>query len=124
MKKTLIIIAAISAAITAWATDRSKNQLLRFTDLPFSEGKLFVAISYENNNILATSVEVDNDTIALPVDLSKYSGKKLKFQAFQDLNENNTLDFDTYGRPQEPCLQTTITPTAQKQVFDFKLIQY
>lgn len=124
MMKIPIVISLIAAAITMHASDFKANQQLRFTDLPYSEGKLFVAISCGKDRIQASAIEVESDSVVIPIDLSKYVGKEIKIEAFQDLNENDTLDFDSYGRPKEPCLQTNVTPEAENEVFDFKLIQY
>lgn len=45
------------------------------------------------------------DSVTTHIDLTGHEGRQLMFQAFQDLNDNRTLDFDNYGRPTEPCLQ-------------------
>lgn len=98
---------------------------LRFTDLPYAEGTLYIAVSCGCEHVMATAIEVSGDSIIIPLDLAGHDDKTVSIQAFQDLNSNSTLDFDTYGRPQEPCLQTTLTPgSADDAIFDLKLIQY
>lgn len=124
MKKTLSCIIATVAAMSAFASSTSQTQIISITDLPYTEGKLLLSISHGNERVIATIVEVESDTVNIPVDLSKYQGKELNIQAFQDLNGNNTLDFDTYGRPKEPCLRTTVTPESKTTVLQFNLIQY
>lgn len=124
MKMTLSCIMAIVAAMSAFASSTGQTQLISITDLPYAEGKLLLSISHGNERVIATIVDVESDTVTIPVDLSKYHGKELLVQAFQDLNGNNTLDFNTYGRPQEPCLRTTVTPDSKTPVLQFNLVQY
>ncbi len=117
-------MAALALAGTAFAADCCKTSRLTFSQLPFTEGKLFVSVTCGDTQVLAKAVEVEGDTVSIPVDLSEYFGQELHVQAFQDLNENNTLDFDGYGRPTEPCLQTNVKPNAEHPMVDLKLMQY
>lgn len=123
MRKYFIMV-ALAVAGSAFAEGNCTSHQLRFTELPFAEGKLFVSVSCGDATVLAKAIEVEEDTVTIPADLSVYDGKVLNVQAFQDLNENNTLDFDGYGRPTEPCLQTVVTPGADIQTIDLKLVQY
>lgn len=124
MKKHLIFMAALAFAGAAFAGNGGKTAQIRFSELPFAEGKLFVSVAYGDTTILAKAVEVESDTVMLPADLSAYCGKELQVQAFQDLNDNNTLDFDNYGRPTEPCLRTVVIPEAEQPEIGLKLVQY
>lgn len=124
MKKLILLLAAITACASTFAGECCKNSVIRFTELPFAEGTIYVSVSCGEESILQSAVEVESDTVSLPVDLSKWDGKKIEVKAFQDLNDNKTLDFDTYGRPLEPCLQTTTTVDSKSPVLDLKLIQY
>lgn len=124
MKRDLIIMAALAMVGIASAGEGGKQTQLHFSELPFAEGKLFVSVSCGDSTVLAKAVEIEADTLSIPADLTVYFGKELHVQAFQDLNGNDTLDFDNYGRPQEPCLQTTVKPDADQQVIGLKLIQY
>ncbi len=124
MKRQLIVMAAFLLAAGAFAEDCGKTSQLRFLEIPFTEGKLFVSVSFGDTSVLAKALEIEEDTLSIDADLSSYYGKELHVRAFQDLNGNNTLDFDEYGRPTEPCLQTVITPEADTTVIDFQLVQY
>lgn len=77
-----------------------------------------------DTTVLAKAQEIEEETLIIPADLSSCYGKEVQVQAFQDLNGNNTLDFDGYGRPTEPCLQTVITPDVETPVIDLQLVQY
>ncbi len=124
MKKLILLLAVITACSATIAAKCCKNSVIRFADLPFAEGAIYVSVSYGEETILQSTVEVESDTVTLPVDLSKWEGKEIKVKAFQDLNDNKTLDFDAYGRPQEPCLQTTANVDSKNPLLEFKLVQY
>lgn len=124
MKRHLIVMATLLLASGAFAEDGGKTSQLRFSELPFVEGKLFVSVTYGDTTVLAKALEIEEESLTIPADLSSYYGKELHVQAFQDLNRNNTLDFDGYGHPTEPCLQTVITPNAETTVVDLQLLQY
>lgn len=124
MKKMILLLAAAMACATTFADECCKSSAIRFTELPFVEGTIYVSVSCGEESILQSAVEVESDTVTLPVDLSKWNGKEIKVKAFQDLNDNKTLDFDSYGRPQEPCLQTSATVDSKNPVLYFKLVQY
>lgn len=124
MKKLFLLFAAIAVCAATGAAECCKSGVIRFTELPFAEGTIYVSVSCGDDNIVQSAVEVESDTVILPVDLSKWEGKKIEVKAFQDLNDNRTLDFDSYGRPQEPCLQTTTIVDSKNPVLDLKLVQY
>lgn len=124
MRKMILLLAAAMACATTFAAECCKSSAIRFTDLPFVEGTIYVSVSCGEESIIQSAVEVESDTVALPVDLSKWNGKEIEVKAFQDLNDNKTLDFDSYGRPQEPCLQTSATVDSKNPVLEFKLVQY
>lgn len=124
MKRQLIVMASLLMASGAYAGECGKTSQLRFFELPFAEGKLFVSVTCGDTTVLANAVEIEEENLIIPADLSSYHGNELHVQAFQDLNGNNTLDFDGYGRPTEPCLRTVITPDAETTVIDLQLVQY
>lgn len=124
MKKIILILAAIMACAAAFAAVCCNKSVIRFAELPFAEGTLYVSVTCGQDNILQSAVEVESDTVTLHLDLSKWDSKELEVKAFQDLNDNKTLDFDAYGRPQEPCLQTTATVDSENPALEFKLVQY
>lgn len=124
MRKTIIMLAAILTGISAAAMNCGNNGAIRFSELPFAEGTLYVSVSCGDEQILQSASEVESDTISFPVDMSKLDGKEIEVKAFQDLNDNKTLDFDSYGRPHEPCLQTKVTVDSANNELDFKLVQY
>ncbi len=124
MKRNLIIMATLLLASVVFAEDRGKISQLRFSEIPYTEGKLFVSVTFGETTVLAKALEIQEDSLSLDAELSAFYGKELLVRAFQDLNGNNTLDLDEYGRPTEPCLQTIITPNAERPVIDFQLMQY
>ncbi len=111
-------------AIVSVTSDDSNCAILRFDEIPIIEGKLYVSVTCGANNILLSATEVESETVILPVNLSDYVGKEIGIKAFQDLNDNRKLDFDSYGRPTEPCLQTKVTVDSKETVIPLKLIQY
>lgn len=115
---------AFLAITSIHASDSNKSHSISFSDLPYEEGTLFVEVNCGDKSLLRTFVEVDKNEVVMPVDLSDYVGCELTVRAFQDLNGNHTLDFDSYGRPQEPCLQTKAKVDKDANMLRFKLIQY
>lgn len=125
MKKqqSILLVAALAAA-SAFASDESKKYQIIFSDLPYAEGKIYLAASCAGERIVATASDVEEDIVAIPLDLSNYEGKEIVIQAFQDMNGNNQLDLDTYGKPLEPCIQTSVTLSRETPVISLQLIQY
>lgn len=124
MKKSLFPILFSAMAIAATAESSTPAFSIVFDQLPYVEGMLFVSVSDVDEAILLDAVDVQSDSVAIPICLCNYFGKQLSVQAFQDLNDNSQLDFDNYGRPTEPCLQTTITPSPDVNVYPLNLIEY
>lgn len=124
MKKLILMLAVILAGASAFASDCCKSGTISFSELPFAEGKLYVSVFCGDECVLQSVADVDSDTAVFPVNLSKWDGKSIEVKAYQDLNDNNTLDFDSYGRPQEPCLHTSVTVDSKNPVLDFNLMQY
>lgn len=122
MKKLLFLAAILVGSLHANA--ECPEYQFNFIDLPFIEGKLYVAVRDGDTEILMTCIEVENEEIIIPIDLTPYLGKTISVQGFQDLNDNRQLDSDQYGRPTEPCIQNTITPTDTEKRYWIKLIQY
>lgn len=124
MKRLFFTFALLMEGLGAFASEESKYVFLQFEEIPFVEGKIYVALSCDGSEIFKSAVEVDSEIITLPVDLSVYIRKEIAIRAFQDLNQNRTLDFDSYGRPQEPCLQTKREVESGESIINLKLIQY
>lgn len=124
MKRLFFTFALLMEGLGAFASEESKYVFLQFEEIPFVEGKIYVALSYEGSEIFKSVVEVDSEIITLPVALSEYIRKEIDIKAFQDLNQNRTLDFDSYGHPQEPCLQTKREVESEESIINLKLIQY
>ena len=124
MKKSLFPIIFSAMAFVASAESSAPACSIVFEQLPYAEGTLYVSVSDVDEAILLDAVEVQADSVAIPICLCKYHGKQLSVQAFQDLNDNSQLDFDNYGRPTEPCLQTTITPSPDVNVYPLNLVEY
>lgn len=119
MKKlSLFFTAAIAATTTVTA------QTIVITNLPYAEGKIYLAIADGNTTLEAKALDVESDSVTTHIDLTGHEGRQLMFQAFQDLNDNRTLDFDNYGRPTEPCLQEKIKISSETEKINLKLKQY
>lgn len=74
--------------------------------------------------LLKVAIEVEEDAVIIPVDFSTVIDKEVSIRAFQDLDEDKRLKFDRYGRPAEPCLQTTLVPQKDKNNYELKLQIY
>lgn len=122
MKRQIFVMALLASASVAWA--KTEVTEIVFNELPYSEGTLYIAIEDSCKNILMKAIEVEADSASTEADLSPYIGKEIAIKAFQDLNGNQRLDMDAYGRPTEPCLQTTFTPASDSKTYTFQLIQY
>lgn len=119
MKKLSSIIASLIFATTAAA-----GQIIVITNLPYAEGKIYLAIADGNKTLEAKALDVESDNVTTDIELTGHEGKELMFQAFQDLNDNHTLDFDNFGRPTEPCLQEKIKISSETEKINLKLKQY
>lgn len=119
MKKLSSIIASVILATTAAA-----GQTIVITNLPYAEGKIYLAIADGNTTLEARALDVESDSVTTHIDLTGHERKELMFQAFQDLNDNHTLDFDNFGRPSEPCLQEKIKISPKTQKISLTLKQY
>lgn len=119
MKKLSSIIASVILATTA-----ADGQTIVITNLPYAEGKIYFAIADGNTTLEAKALDVESDSVTTHIDLTGHEGRQLMFQAFQDLNDNRTLDFDNYGRPTEPCLQEKIKISSETEKINLKLKQY
>ncbi len=119
MKKLSSIIASVILATTAAA-----GQTIVITNLPYAEGKIYLAIADGNTTLEAKALDVESDSVTTHIDLTGHEGRQLMFQAFQDLNDNHTLDFDNFGRPSEPCLQEKIKISPKTQKISLTLKQY
>lgn len=122
MKKLLLISLVALSATSAYA--QTPDSVIRFEELPFSEGTLYLQVNDNEKDILMKAVEVTEDNVTVPVDFSGLYDKELSVKAFLDLNENAVLDFDSYGRPTEACLQTVMTPKKDIKEYTLKLVEY
>ena len=90
MKKSILLLtAAMTMTFAAHAADTDKTMRLRFTDLPYAEGTLYIAVSCGGEHVMATAIEVSGDSIIIPLDLAGHDDKTVSIQAFQDLNSNS-----------------------------------
>lgn len=121
MKKQILFTAMLVSSAVAIA--KNPETTMTFGELPYSEGTLYVSIE-EGKNILMKALEIDGDSVSFAADLSEYNGRKISVKAFQDLNDNKQLDIDAFGRPTEPCLQSTFTPAPDRSGYNFRLVQY
>ena len=119
MKKLLLIFALIAICVSAKA--ETSAYTITFSELPYTEGTLYVSATCGDKELLKVAIEVEEDSIIIPVDFSKSVGKEVSIRAFLDLDEDKQLKFDSYGRPAEPFLQTTIVPEEELKEYKFKL---
>lgn len=121
--RSLFILAALVATVSD-VYPRTSGFTLLFDELPYSEGTLYVSASAGEREILARMAEVEGDSVLVPVEYDGVAGESVTVNAFLDLNDNRQLDFDTYGRPVEPCLRTTVVLSEEKNIHELKLISY
>lgn len=113
---TLMLLATSLSMLSETATCK-----IVISDLPYTEGTLFISAKEGKQELLRAAVEVDSTTVVFAVDFSKVWGKQVFIQAFQDLNDDRQLNFDNYGRPAEPFLRTGIEPKEGDKEYGFKL---
>lgn len=92
---------------------------LKFVNLPYADGTLYVSVSADGEPVGSQMAEVTGETVEMAFDVR--DAKALAVQAFQDLNDDRQLDFDSYGRPEEPCIQTKVEGAG---VHEIELKQY
>lgn len=124
MKKTVLFLMLSAVTIGTMAKSPCSSCAVRFVELPYAEGTIYVSVSEGDKNIVLSSVEIEADSVSMQACLCEYIGKNLSVKAFQDLNDNGQLDFDGYGRPTEPCLQAVLTPCEGEKTYTFRLIEY
>lgn len=120
MKKLLFIFALIAICVSAKAKTPVYSIIL--SDLPYTEGTIYVSATCGDKELLKVAIDVEEDSIVIPVDFSEVVGKEVLIRAFQDLDEDKKLKFDSYGRPAEPFLQTKLTPEKDKINYEFTLM--
>lgn len=81
---------------------------LHFVNMPYVEGNLYVSVAVDGKPTVAQMAEVTDSNVDVPITIDAADGDTVRVQAFQDLNDNRNLDFDGYGRPEEPCLSQTM----------------
>lgn len=121
MKKLLTIFALIAICVSAKA--KTPAHTITFSELPYTEGTLYVSATCEDKELLKVAIEVEEDSVTIPVDFSEAVGKEVSIRAFQDLDEDMQLKFDNYGRPAEPFLQAKIVPKEELEEYKFKLTE-
>ncbi|MDE6095839.1 MAG: DUF2141 domain-containing protein [Muribaculaceae bacterium] len=121
MKKLLLIFALIAICVSAKAETPAYSIII--SELPYTEGTLYISAICGDKELLKVAIEVEEDSVKIPVDFSKVIGKDISIRAFQDLDEDKQLKFDSYGRPAEPFLQTTIVPKKEMEEYKFKLTE-
>ena len=119
MKKLLFIFALIALCVSAKAG--TPVFTITVSELPYTEGTLYVSATCGDKELLKVAIEVEDDSIVIPVDFSEAIDKEVSIRAFQDLDEDKQLKFDSYGRPAEPFLQTKLIPQKEHTNYNFKL---
>ena len=119
MKKLLLIFALIAICVSAKAETPAYSIII--SELPYTEGTLYISAICGDKELLKVAIEVEEDSVTIPVDFSKVIGKEVSIRAFQDLDDDKQLKFDSYGRPAEPFLQTTIVPQEELVKYELKL---
>lgn len=119
MKKLLFTFALIAICVSAKAKTPAYSIILR--ELPYTEGTIYVSATCGDKELLKVAIEIEEDSIVIPVDFSEAVGKEVSIRAFQDLDEDKQLKFDSYGRPAEPFLQTKLIPQKETKNYNFKL---
>ena len=119
MKKLLFTFALIAICVSAKAKTPAYSIILR--ELPYTEGTIYVSATCGDKELLKVAIDVEEDSIVIPVDFSEVVGKEVSIRAFQDLDEDKKLKFDSYGRPAEPFLQTKLIPQKETKNYNFKL---
>lgn len=112
------------ATVSASAFAATPHHKITFSELPFTEGIIYISATCDDRELIRCAIEVTDDCASLDIDLSQVVGKEVSVQAFQDLNDNRRLDTDSYGRPTEPCVRTVITPQEEVSVYSLKLVCY
>lgn len=120
MKKLTFILALITLYVNAKA--ETPENTITFSELPYLDGTIYVSATCENKEFLKVAADVEEDSIVIPVDFSSVIGKEISIRAFQDLDGDKQLKFDSYGRPVEPFLQTKFVPQKDKIDYNFTLV--
>lgn len=123
MKKRIICALAFAGAVSMSMVAAEATSVVKVENLPYSEGCLYISATQDGKQLLAKKVEIDSPTVTVAFDTPPTADKEIALQAFQDLNGNGSLDFDSYGRPTEPCLRITL-PVASDGRYTIELQQY
>ena len=121
MKKLLLIFALIAICVSAKA--ETPAYTITLSELPYTEGTLYISATCGDKELLKVAIEVEEDSVVIPVDFTEAVGKEVSIRAFQDLDEDKQLKIDSYGRPAEPFLQATIEPKKELKEYKFKLTE-
>ena len=122
MKKLLFTFVVAICAMAAFA--KTSKQLIKFVELPYTEGTLYLSVNVGDSTVVRQAIEVEDTEMSIPVDFSNLTNLKVFVQAFQDLNENRNLDKDNFGRPTEPCLQNTLMPNDSTEVYVLRMMTF
>lgn len=99
-------------------------QSIRFVNLPYAEGTVYLQVKEGNKVIAQKMIGVISDTLDVEVGFVQSAGKKVRIEAFQDLDGNRSLNFDGYGCPSEPYIQTEVAILDSASVICLELKQY
>ena len=116
--------ASVSEPTAPDTTPADGEVTVKFINLPYAEGTLFVAVNEGDKILDGKVVPVESDEVSVIFQLDKHMGKELLLRAFQDLDESNNIEFDAMGRPTEPVLQTSLKITPELHYMEVELIQY
>lgn len=122
MKKLLFTFVVAICAMATFA--KTSKQLIKFVELPYTEGTIYLSVNVGDSTVVRQAIEVEDTEMSIPVDFSSLTNLKVFVQAFQDLNENRNLDKDNFGRPTEPCLQTTLMPNDSTEVYVLRMMTF
>ena len=121
MKNLLLMFSLIAICVSAKA--EPPTYTITLSELPYTEGTLYISATCGDKELLKVAIEVEEDSIVIPVDFTEAVGKKVSIRAFQDLDEDKQLKFDSYGRPAEPFLQAMLEPKEELKEYKFKLTE-
>ena len=111
-----------SEAVSATAESAPVN--IRFVNIPYAEGTLYVAANEGDKMLEGTIVQLAGDEATVSLPLHKYDGQKIQLRAFQDLNNSGNIEFDEMGRPTEPVLLKDVKVTPELNTLDVELVIY
>jgi len=126
--KLWLIASAILSPLFSLAEEPSGNLgetvTINVVNLPFIEGKVYIAVNSGDDMVAGNVIPVESDMVSLTFPAAEYVGTRLQVRAFQDLDESGDLEFESSGKPVEPCIRTEIKIVSGEKSYDIELIQY